>query len=159
MALQEAATHRQPGVQTGVESLRRPGRPDRRKGLIVDPGFQNRARVKMMVLAMAVVTTALAVMKVASYVAARPALLDNPLMPFLLVATPLLLGAAIVRACDRISNRMAGPAYRLRRTLEAVQRGERPEPVRLRKGDEFHELAAALNATLQKLGAMDSPKD
>jgi hypothetical protein len=155
MTAHEAATH----TQSAVRSARRPDRPDRRKGLIVDPGFQNRARVKVMGLAMAVVTTALVVMKVASYVAARPVLLDNPLMPLLLAATPLLLCAAIVRACDRISNRMAGPAYRLRRTLEAVQRGERPEPIRLRKGDEFHDLADALNAALQKLGAMDSPKD
>lgn len=152
MTVHQAATQTQPDVQTRRD-------PDRRKGLIVEPGFQNRARVKIMGLAMVVAVTALAVTKAASYVAARPALLDNPVTPFLLVATPLALGVAIVRACDRISNRMAGPAYRLRRTLEAVQRGERPEPIRLRKGDEFQDLADALNATLQQLGAMDSLKE
>jgi hypothetical protein len=152
MSSHEAATHAQAGVRT-----RR--RPDRRKGLVIDPGFQNRVRVKVMGLAIAVATTALVLTKTASYVASRPALLDNPAMPLLLAATPLLLAAAIVRACDRISNRMAGPGYRLRRTLEAVQRGERPDPVRLRKGDEFHDLADALNATLQQLGAMDPPKE
>lgn len=152
MTLQEAATHSHASV-----SKRR--RIERRKGTVVEPGFHNRARVKIMGLATMVAVSSLAVTKVASYVAARPILLDNPVAPFLLAATPVLLCAVIVRACDSISSGMAGPAYRLRRTLEAVQRGERPDPIRLRKRDEFHDLADALNATLQQLGAMNPPRD
>ena len=40
-------------------------------------------------------------------------------------------------------------------SLEAVQRGERPAPVRTRKDDEFEPLARELTATLIKLGVID----
>ncbi len=43
----------------------------------------------------------------------------------------------------------------MKRTLEAVRRGERPEPIQLRPKDEFRDLANELNATLVALDAMD----
>lgn len=152
MTSQEAATHTQAAVRTQRHT-------DRRKGLMVEPGFQNGVRVKILGMAFAVAATTLGLSKIVSYLVGHPSLFDNPMVPLLLAATPLVLCGAIVRVCDRISNRVAGPAYRVRCALEAVQRNERPDPIRLREGDEFQDLAAALNATLQQLGAMDTPRD
>ena len=42
--------------------------------------------------------------------------------------------------------RIAGPVYRLERFCESVAKGERPEDVRLRDGDELVELAQRVNA-------------
>jgi hypothetical protein len=47
------------------------------------------------------------------------------------------------------SHRFCGPVYRILKELEAVRRGERPGPIRLRRSDEFRELAQALNATFE----------
>ncbi|MBI4386761.1 MAG: methyl-accepting chemotaxis protein [Elusimicrobia bacterium] len=48
------------------------------------------------------------------------------------------------------SHRLAGPIYRIKKTLEAVHRGESVSEVHLRERDEFKELADAVNRILRK---------
>lgn len=50
------------------------------------------------------------------------------------------------------SHRLAGPIYRIRRTLRDALEGKAPEPIVLRKSDEFKELAEDINHLLQKRG-------
>lgn len=132
---------------------------DRRQGYVVSPGFQNRFRVKLLMVALVVGVIELGLMKAVSHLVANPHLLESRLVPLWLTLTTFVLCVCVVRLCDRVSHRVAGPAHRLRRALESVQRGERIAPIVLRKGDELQELAEALNTTLQQLGAMDEPRD
>jgi hypothetical protein len=47
------------------------------------------------------------------------------------------------------SNRLAGPLYRMIKYLNAVERGEKPEPLIFRQGDHHMELAESLNRALE----------
>lgn len=51
----------------------------------------------------------------------------------------------------RVSNRFSGPVYRLRRSLRALAQGEPSEPINLRPGDYWEELATEFNAVLQEV--------
>jgi nitrogen fixation/metabolism regulation signal transduction histidine kinase len=70
-------------------------------------------------------------------------------------AVVILLLAQLTSLGVAYAHRLCGPVFIMRRTLEAVRRGERPEPIQLRRKDEFRELADALNETLLALDAMD----
>lgn len=49
------------------------------------------------------------------------------------------------------TNRIAGPAYRLRKSMEEMLRGELNNQVRLRKGDFFQESAELLDQIRERL--------
>ena len=53
-----------------------------------------------------------------------------------------------------ISHRIAGPMFRMRRTLDELGRGVIPRKVTLRKKDEFKELSEALNSVIAKAEEM-----
>ncbi len=53
----------------------------------------------------------------------------------------------------RLSNRFAGPVYRMQQTLRNVARGGEFEPIRLRDNDFWHDFAADLNAAFARLDA------
>jgi hypothetical protein len=145
-------------VAAGTQAASQAGqRDDRRHGYMVSPQAQGRFRAQILGLALVVSLIALGLTTATTYLVDHKHLLDGPMVPIWLALTTLALCAGIVRLCDRISHRVAGPAHRLRCALEAVQRGETLQPVVLRDGDELHDLAEALNATLQQLGVMQSP--
>ncbi len=48
------------------------------------------------------------------------------------------------------THRMAGPIRHMEKVLQGCLRGERPKPIRLRKTDEFQELAELINRVLEK---------
>jgi hypothetical protein len=132
------------------------GREDRRKSYRIAPEFQNRFRTTIMVLALVISVIALLLsLSVAWVVAHRDSLPETLWIPVSLTLVGVGMGMVVVLLCDRLSHRYCGPAFRMMRTLQGVRRGERPEPIRLRSKDEFHDLAEELNATLQQLGAMD----
>jgi hypothetical protein len=133
-------------------------RRDRRQGHRLDPAFQSRFRAIMLAFSVMVMVMVGTFAKGILYLAMNPqAIPVSPLVPVALFATAGAIGIAVFYLSDLISHRYCGPAHRLARVLEAVQRGERPEPIRLRKNDELQELAAQINETLQQLGAMDGP--
>jgi hypothetical protein len=145
-------------VAAGTQAAQRAGhRQDRRRGYRVSPQAQGRFRAQVLGLALAVSLIALGLTTATTYLVDHKHLLDGPMVPLWLALTILALCGGIVRLCDRISHRVAGPAHRLRCTLEAVQRGETLQPVVLRDGDELKDLAEVLNATLQQLGVMQPP--
>jgi hypothetical protein len=62
-----------------------------------------------------------------------------------------LLLAPITLDVLRLSNRFAGPVYRMQLMLHHVARGGEVEPVRLREDDFWQGFAAELNAALARL--------
>lgn len=125
-------------------------RNDRRQTYRIDAEFQSRFR--MMILGLAFLATAMTALFSASvlYVVRNPdSLPDRLWVPVGFFVLAWLLGGWIVYLCDRLSHRFCGPVYRILKELEAVRRGERPGPIRIRRGDEYRELVEALNATFE----------
>jgi len=132
------------------------GRPDRRHSYRIDAAFQTRFRTMMLAFSVLILlAVALLVTGVLHVVQNPESVPTSPWVPGSLFALALGIGLSIFYVSDRISHRYCGPIRRISNTLEAIQRGERPAAIHLRKNDEFHELAAALNATLKKLDALD----
>jgi len=67
-----------------------------------------------------------------------------------LVASFLLLPLVIFDIL-RVSNRFAGPLFRLRRSLKALARGEQVRPISFREGDFWIEVAQEFNAVLARI--------
>ena len=61
----------------------------------------------------------------------------------------LLVLAAV--ACIFLTHRVTGPARRLEQVIKSIGHGPLPDRVNLRKGDEFEEVAAAMNGMLKRL--------
>jgi hypothetical protein len=74
--------------------------------------------------------------------------------PYLVVF--LLLLPIFVRDTVRLVNRIAGPWFRLRAALRAVNAGEDPGLLRFRQGDFGHELAAEFNVLVERLRQAES---
>jgi HAMP domain-containing protein len=66
------------------------------------------------------------------------------LWPVMLVCVMVTLGLAFFFGVI-ISHRMAGPIYRMRRTLEKIYQGDLRGEIRLRKKDDFKSLAENIN--------------
>jgi hypothetical protein len=63
----------------------------------------------------------------------------------------LLLLPIFIRDSFKLSNRFAGPIYRIRSTLREVTDGKPYTPINLRKGDFWSDLAQELNAAIETL--------
>lgn len=132
------------------------GRPDRRRGYRIDAAFQTRFRTMMLTFSVLILIAVALLVTGVLYVVQNPESVPTSLwVPGSLFALALGIGLSIFYVSDRISHRYCGPIRRISNTLEAVQRGERPAAIHLRRTDEFQEFAAAINATLSKLGALD----
>jgi hypothetical protein len=148
-------------LQESTGQLRLPvslSRQDRRKSYRIDPKFQNRYRLHIMKFACLItVMAALLSLGVAHGLRHPGAYPDSIWVPVSFAAVAFLCGIFVIYLCDRISHRYCGPLIRIVRTLEAVQLGERPPPLKLRERDELRGLAEALNTTLQEHGLMEPP--
>ena len=58
-----------------------------------------------------------------------------------------------------ISNRFAGPAYRIRKNIEAYLQGEKFIKIKLRENDALGSLADTVNNLVKKLAPNDYPKE
>jgi len=67
-----------------------------------------------------------------------------------LVASFLLLPLVILDIV-RLSNRFAGPLFRLRRSMRALARGEHVAPLKFRDGDFWQEIANEFNAIAERM--------
>ncbi len=137
-----------------------PRNEDRRRSYLIDPKFQNRFRAAMLAFAVVILLLAQLTSLGVAYAATHQVeYLRTLWLPvgWALLSIPATI--SIFYLSDRLSHRLCGPVFIMRRTLEAVRRGERPEPIQLRRKDEFRELADALNETLVALDAMDEKAD
>lgn len=71
------------------------------------------------------------------------------------IASALILPLVIYDIL-KLSNRFAGPLYRLRRELRRLAAGEPVPPVRFRTGDFWPELADEFNATSQRIQMLEN---
>ena len=72
-------------------------------------------------------------------------LMSNMLVTFAVLA-PILIGIGIL-----VTFRIAGPLYRFEVFLKQVAAGEKPEPCRIRAGDELHDFCELLNTVTEPL--------
>lgn len=148
MSVQQAADQ----VEIGLS----PAREERRKSHRSDPSFQNRYRLALLQLVLLALIPTVALSLFVNHAVQRPdVFLDSPWVPLATAVLTVALWAWILRRCDKISNRYCGATYRLTQAIEAIRRGERVKPVRVRQDDEFEPLVQLLNATFTQLGVMD----
>jgi HAMP domain-containing protein len=74
------------------------------------------------------------------------------LLRTLLFLVPIIL--VIASFTILISHRVAGPLFRIQRTIDKVVRGEDVENINLRKHDELKELAAKINELIGVIRAL-----
>ena len=78
------------------------------------------------------------------------------LMRFLYFVFPILFVMAAVTVI--FSHRIAGPVYRLERTLDELIQGEDVAGIQLRRGDELKGLAARINKLILLIGELRKTK-
>ncbi len=134
------------------------GRPDRRQGYRIAPEFQSRFRLLMLLFAFVIALMFTSLSATVAHGLENPGFFPRSgWVPLGFLTVSVAMGLVIIRLCDRISHRLCGPMVPILRTLEAVRNGERPPPIRLRRTDEFQELAEAVNRALARLDALDDP--
>lgn len=141
---------------------------ERRRTRLIQPGFQARVLFKLFLLVtVATVVTGTVTLAFVSYQDKKlsgtlfyvtdkagedPVLLKRSqvVLPAILISELVGLLIAFVGGL-LYSHKLAGPAYRLKRVVEeAAETGRAPEPISLRKFDEFQDLAQALNRLLAR---------
>lgn len=63
----------------------------------------------------------------------------------------LLLLPIFIRDSFKLSNRFAGPVYRIRSALRDIADGKPYQPIELRKGDFWQDMAQELNSAVEAL--------
>ena len=148
MAVQQAADQ----LQGGSILIRE----ERRKSHRSDSVFQNRFRLALMKLVLVALVPTVALSLIVNHTVLHPeAFLESPWVLLATAAASAAAAVLILRQCDRVSNRYCGPTYRIIQVLDAVHRGERAQPLRVRKNDEFEQLVDHLNRVFIELGVMD----
>jgi hypothetical protein len=66
------------------------------------------------------------------------------------ISSMLLLPLVLID-CVRMTNRFAGPLYRLRRELRKLAAGEKVPPIAFRNGDFWHDFAEEFNAVSRRM--------
>ena len=77
------------------------------------------------------------------------------LLRTLLFLVPIIL--VIASFTILISHRLAGPLFRIQRTIDEVVRGEDTENIHLRKHDELKDLAGKINELIGVIRALRKP--
>ncbi len=77
--------------------------------------------------------------------------------PFILAMVFLL--PVFVLDTLRLSNRFAGPIYRLRKTIRTIAQGESAQPLKFRDGDFWQSLATDFNQMVDQLTSSEESTD
>lgn len=84
--------------------------------------------------------------------------LENAVPLSIAMACFLLMSSAFLFVTSlKMSNKIAGPAYRLRKSMERMRGGDFAFTVRLRPGDQLQDLCDELNRVLDWLNANPPP--
>lgn len=135
--------------------------PKPRRQYWINPPFQTRIVRAILLFVLVIVGETGLFAALVAYVLLNPAAVQGSMLTYMsiaLFAAAISVSAIFVWLGVRISHRICGPIYRVIKDLEAVRRGEKKGPIRLRKGDEFQELAAALNETFDVFKEPAAPK-
>jgi hypothetical protein len=136
--------------------------PKRRKRLLIDRSVQGALLVRVLWYSLAVLVTAMVLLMLWRLASTGPARsLDKQLQDLwfhygpALVATLSMLPLVLYDVL-RISQRFAGPAYRLRHEIQRLAQGEDVRPLRFREGDFWQPLAEDFNALLRRWQALQA---
>jgi hypothetical protein len=136
---------------------------NRRKKLVVNKPLQSRLILGMALmpavgLALIAVLTAVWCTRVMDEAMASDAELPN-LMPlfYLVILFEVLAGATLLFNSLKVSHRVAGPAYRIVRSLERIRAGDLTFTVKLRDGDHLTDVRDELNKLLDWLNENPPP--
>ena len=133
------------------------GHTNRRKSVIVDASAQARMILGISVLPLAVMLIAAIAMwffgnrlfeEAKDSNAALPSLGVLTMIQYLFVVTT---GALAVIQAVRYSNRVVGPAVRIKRSLQQIRAGDLDTPIKLREGDALTDVADELNRLMEHL--------
>ncbi|OGS33505.1 MAG: hypothetical protein A2474_08725 [Elusimicrobia bacterium RIFOXYC2_FULL_34_12] len=139
----------------------------RRRKYFIQPGFQSRviSRFILVVSAMIILTMAITVafyayqtkketgqyFYVTDQVGSDPKVVDRTKIVLPALITAAAVGVVLTGIFGLFfSHRLAGPAYKIQKTIEQHLQGEKVNPIILRKNDEFKDLAEAINKLLVK---------
>lgn len=87
------------------------------------------------------------------------ALVSAVLAQLPIVAVMLLLLPIFLRDTMRMSNRFAGPMYRLRMELRKVAQGKNAREIHFRNNDFWHDAATEFNLVLKRLHALEEENE
>ncbi len=130
---------------------------ERRKAWLINPAMQGRIVFRMTALPAAVLAGIAAFTGVyCSDVLSEARALDQELpdmMPliWLVMAFELIAAGMLVMHALRLSHTIAGPAYRIAKSIERIRGGDFSFRVQLRKGDHLTELRDEMNLLLDWL--------
>ena len=79
------------------------------------------------------------------------ALAIMPSVVFTTVITTLILGVIVVLVTLLVSHKIAGPMYRFEKDIDRIAGGDLKHRINIRKGDQFQEMASALNKMVLNL--------
>lgn len=128
--------------------------PNRRKKLVINKPVQRRIILGVTIvpmMALVAATIAVAVLTGQVLDEARVAEQSLPTLSSLFVSLFLFIvaaGATVVISALRYSNRIAGPMYRLCKSMREIRDGDVSFKVKLRKGDDLTEIADEVNALI-----------
>ena len=79
------------------------------------------------------------------------ALAIMPSVGFTTIITTLALGLVVIVVTLLVSHKIAGPMFRFEKDITRIAQGDLKSRIRIRKGDQFQELAESLNYMIQSL--------
>ncbi len=136
---------------------------NRRKQLVVNKPLQSKLILGMALLpavglAFVAVLTAVWCTRVMDEAMATDSELPN-LMPlfYVVIVFEILAGATLLTNSLKVSHRVAGPAYRICKSLERIRAGDVAFAVKLREGDHLTEVRDELNRLLDWLNENPPP--
>jgi hypothetical protein len=133
---------------------------NRRRRYLIDSPVQLGLLRRLALYSGYCIVTALLLVFFGRLLMAEPARAPEHLLHAITEAAPLLLALFVILPFVvfdllKLTNRFAGPAYRVRVTLEQLARGETIRPVRFRDSDFWSDLASKLNVLAARLGQLD----
>lgn len=123
---------------------------NKRRTLIVDRQFQFHLILEALLTAFLTINVIVIAMFLMLYGTVIPAELGL-LLAITIAAIELVALSLILWITRRLSNRIAGPVYRICRTLEAVALGNLNARIQLRANDHFAEQARNINTALSQI--------
>ena len=135
--------------------------PNRRKTLVVNKEIQDRIVLKVSLFPMlALLVGAFAVMILSTQIKAEAAeaaayLPSTGLFLFSVVGFVAVFGIILIRQAKIFSNQIAGPIYRICKSLQEVRAGNTDLRIQLREGDFNTEIADEINLLLDWMAAKD----
>ena len=140
-------------------------KPNRRKTLVVNKEIQDRIVLKVSLFPMlALLVGASAIMILSTQIKAEAAeaatyLPSMGLFLFSVLGFVAVFGIILIRQAKIFSNQIAGPIYRICKSLEEVRAGNTDLRIQLREGDFNTEIADEINLLLDWMASKDQEEE